>query len=252
MRIPSYIRECNDLLRRELDAIFPHGDGVHPCFELRRGSDLKSMVPVYRESNGICEPVMEYRCKCGVDRVIHTFYRGGPKGGRRMCDGLTVAKTKMQIVSALGLEGEFSSYPKKCWVLCRWNAPPPLDVWVRTMGTDEDYPREGRYLPVHAGPQLIVIPPHAEPPDFLPATQRMIEIMKKHVLTFRAQLQAQQEKDRALQIPIEDIHGNVIREPAKDSKYNRVLDRLNEYSTNSNLQVGYTPALQETKECPTP
>lgn len=248
MRLPPYIRECNDLLRRELDAIFPHGDGVHACFQLRRAGDLKSMVPVYRESNGICEPVMEYRCKCGVDRAIHTFYRGGPRGGRKMCDGLTVAKVKMQLVSTFGLEGEFNSYPENCWVLCRWIAPPPLDAWIRTMDTDEDYPKEGRYLPVHNGPQCVVIPTNAEPRDFLPATRAIVATMRKHVATFREQLAAQQEKDRALQIPIEDANGNVIREPAANSKYNRVLDRLNEYSTNSNLQVGYTPQLQETKE----
>lgn len=205
------IERANTILR-ELDAVYP-SDGVHPAFQLMFSDDLISIVPQYTAEG---QPVMEYRCWCGVDRVVH----------EPLCGGVTVAKVKMQKVPTFGLEGEFSSYPKSTWALCRWQPPPSKLDWVDMMGTDEDYPSNGRYLPVHKGQQCIVIPPAASANDYVDGARIMVKMMMEHRATWKAEIAASIEKSQELRIPIEDARGNVIREPPKGAPYWKMVDRL--------------------------
>ena len=116
MNTGPYIREANAILR-ELDGVFPGGDGVHPLFQLRWSESLWSYVPQYQILNDEPIPILEFRCRCGIDKRVH----------EPACNGLTVAKIKVQKVPTFGLEGEFQSYVN-VWVLCKWNAPPGLDA----------------------------------------------------------------------------------------------------------------------------
>lgn len=226
------ISKANQILR-ELDAVYP-ADGIHPAFQLMWSDDLISIVPQFTSEG---QPVMEYRCWCGIDRQVH----------EPSCDGLTIAKVKMTRVPSFGLEGEFSSYPKSTWVLCRWQAPPAKWEWVDTMGTDEDYPANGRYLPVHRGQQCIVVPPRTSADEYPEAARLMVKMLREHSQEWRNQIAADIEKARRLTLPIEDERGNVVREPDKGTAYWRVLDRVKDalLVRDPTATVGYSKSIDK-------
>jgi hypothetical protein len=227
-----------NLQLRELDAIYPGGDGVHPLFQWRWSNDLVSLVPQYEVVEGEARPVLDYRCRCGVNRNVHA-----PD-----CSGITVAKVRFEKTSTFGQEGQFKSY-HNCWVLCRWLPPPGKDVWIDVMGTDEDYPSEGRYVPVHRGLVCVVIPPAAEPNQYSEATRVVIRMMLEHQEKWRAELQKNAEKSRlSTEVPVEDENGNVIFQPGQHSKYWRIRDRVIEKlrKFNPTGTVGYTKSLDST------
>ncbi len=226
------IEKANAILR-ELDAIYP-SDGVHPAFQLMFADDLISIIPKFTDDGN---PVMEYRCWCGIDRMVH----------EPDCEGVTVAKVKMQKVPSFGLEGEFSSYPKGTWVLCRWNAPPDKLDWVDMMGTDEDYPANGRYLPVHRGQACMVIPPNASAEDYVDGARLMVGMMREHRKTWKAEIREGIDRGRRLRLPIEDAKGNVVREPDKGTPYWRHLERIREAMRlrDPDSTVGYSKSIDK-------
>lgn len=235
------IRRANEMLR-ELDGVFPGGDGVHQQFQWKWSEDLWTLIPQYEmKSNGEAEPIMEHRCGCGVDIRVHSAN----------CSGITIAKIKLQNVKTTGEDGEFASY-KNVWILCTFVPPPLKSDWIDSMGTDEDYPANGRYLPVHRGPACVAIPPRTSPQEYERATRVVITMMREHADTWRASLRKQTEKMLELQIPIEDHKGNVIREPGQGSKYQRIKDKVKDSMRryDPDATVGYTKALEapETKE----
>lgn len=229
------IAKANEILR-ELDAVYPGGDSVHPLFQLRWSESMVSLVPEYAIVDGEVVPVMEYRCMCGVDRVVHLA----------TCNGITVAKVKVKKVSTFGLQGEFE-YISKAWVLCKWNAPPTLDRWVEAMGTDEDYPKNGRYLPVSRGLACIVIPPNAplsEYPDYARFLVDKMKAWRKESPEINRKLD---ENALAPAMPVMDGRGNMIRDAAPGKPYHRIVDALKERMRkfNPDGSVGYTGALKE-------
>lgn len=226
------IDKANAILR-ELDAIYP-SDGVHPAFQLMWSDDLVSIVPQYTSEG---QPVMQYRCFCGVDRMVHEPW----------CDGLTVAKVALSRVSSFGLEGEFSSYPKSTWVLCRWNAPPTKAEWIAMFDTDEDYPENGRYLPVHAGQQCVIVPPRAAAADYPEAARLMVTMMRLHQQKRKELIAADIAKGQQLRIPIEDDRGNIVRDADKGSPYWKVFERaksaMQRYDPDAT--VGYSKSIDK-------
>jgi hypothetical protein len=223
-----------NLLLRELDGVFPGGDGIHPVFQWQWANDLTALVPQYSEKDGEMLPVMEYRCACGIDKVVHLLD----------CS-VVIAKTKLQRVSLFGLHGEFKSY-WNCWVLCRWIAPPSRANWTASMGTDEDYPENGRYVPISRGPMCVAMPPKTPPDDYLRATQVAIHMLRENAAAW--ELESTKATTRRLDVPIQDVDGNVLREPDKDSRYWRILERVKEKMRrfSSTGTIGYTKSLERT------
>lgn len=236
-QLSRQILKANEILR-ELDAVYPGGDGVHPQFQLRWSEDLWSLIPRYEMAGDEPKPVLEYRCQCGVDVTVHSA----------LCSRVTVAKTVLDKVKTFGLEGEFQSY-SKVWVLCTWSPPPSKADWIDSMGTDEDYPANGRYIPVHRGAMCVVIPRSAVPADYPRVAGVMVKMMKEHAEKWRGQLNEQFEKARRLQFPLEDAKGNVIREPDKDTAYWRVKERVaDKMRTFGDATVGYSKSLEKGEE----
>lgn len=226
------IRRANEILR-ELDSVYPGGDGVHSKFQLRWSEELWSLIPRYEILNGEPVPVMEYRCKCGIDKRVH----------RPDCDGLVIAKTRLDKVKTFGLEGEFPAYIN-VWVLCSYQPPPSKEEWIHSFGTDEDYPANGRYLPVHRGPHCVCVPRKATGDDFVDAARVMVRMMREHQATWKAEFKKQMDKRLGLQIPVEDVKGNVINEPDRDAAYwrvrDKVADRIARNMGKTGGMVGYT------------
>lgn len=216
---------------RELDAVFPKGDGIHPLFQWQWSEDMRSLVPAY-DSDGAT--VYEYRCQCGVDVQVHSVN----------CKG-SIAKAKLLRIPTFGLEGEFQSYAN-CWVLCRWMAPPTKSEWIDMMGTDEDYPEAGRYLPVHRGLACMVMPARTLPDEYEMVTRFMVNKLKQHSAEWRIEMAEREARSRRLDLPIEDVHGNVIREPDKDSRFWNLVDAAKEHMPRFNPEgtVGYTKEIK--------
>lgn len=231
-----HLARANTILR-ELDGAFPGYTPPEGKFQLRWSEDLESIVPMYEmKPDGQVESVMENRCHCGTDVRVHAA----------SCGGFVVSKVKMQKVPSFGAHGEYPSY-RKVYVLCRWNPPPLLMDWVDQMGTDEDYPRNGRYLPVSRGPHLVVIPQRTPLSDLPDCARHMVGILKEQISRAEELLLAKKEKDEMLRMPIEDAKGNVIREPHKDAPFWRIKDRVKEKmrSFNPTGTVGYTKTLEK-------
>ena len=229
-QVQRKIARSNEMLR-ELDPYFEHADGIHPVFQWQWSEDMHSLVPAYTSDGDV---VYEYRCQCGIDVQVHSA----------TCKG-TIAKTKLVRVPMFGLEGEFQSYAN-CWVLCNWAAPPPKSDWIDMMGTDEDYPAGGRYVPVHRGLACMVIPPKAQPSEYEPATRLVISQIKQHVAEWRGDMARAVAKSRRLDLPIEDEKGNVVREPDKDSPFWQYVDAAKEkmLKFNPDGMVGYTKEIR--------
>ena len=235
--------EKANLLLRELDAVFPGGDGVHPLFQLRWSNDMVSIIPTYQVVDGQPVEVMDYYCNCGVNVVVHSV----------SCTGLSVAKVRMQKVPTFSPQGEFSSTYANCWIFCRWVPPPDYDAWVASTGTDEDYPSEGRYLPCHAGALCLCLPKNAGAEDVLPAARMFIRAQREHRATLVEQQAARQAKARMLHVPIQDARGNVLREADKGSRFYRIQDRVKERMRRFNPTgtIGYSGTLSSA-DSPTP
>lgn len=228
------ITKANTILR-DLDGLYPGGDGIHPPFQWKWSEELVSIIPVFECIGPETKPVYDYRCPCGLNVRVHTA----------SCSGVTVAKVRMQRVKTCGLNGEFESYIN-CWILCVWKAPPSKSDWIDSMGTDEDYPANGRYVPVHQGPMCVAIPPNTPPDLYEEISKLTVRKMRAHAATWRDELKKDLEKARALTIPIEDERGNEIRVPDKDARYwdilARVKERLLKYDPSAT--VAYTGALK--------
>lgn len=231
-----YVARANHILR-DLDSVFPGHTPTRGKFQLCWSEDLYSIVPQYEDKgSGQIEPIMETHCHCGVDVRVHAA----------SCARTLISKVKMQRVSMFGMHGEYQSY-SNVWVLCRWNPPPTLDDWTFQMGTDSDYPKEGRYLPVSKGPYLVVVPRRTVPEDLPECAQLMVHLLREQFQTMDAQRAKQKERNEMLRIPIEDAKGNVIREPHKDAPFWRIAERVKEKMRlfNRTGTVGYTGALKE-------
>lgn len=231
-----HLARANTILR-ELDAVYPGFTPPEGKFQIRWSEDMTALVPRYEfKANLEIGPVMEYRCACGTDVVIH----------QPSCGGMTIAKVKLHRVSMFGADGEYPTY-RNVWVLCRWNPPPIKADWIDQMGTDEDYPAQGRYLPISKGPYLVVVPKKATAEDLPDCARLMVHMMTeqmRNMQEFRAQAK---EKAEMLRMPIEDAKGNVIREPHKDAPFWRIKDRVKEKmrSFNPTGTVGYTKTLEK-------
>jgi len=205
-----------NLLLRELDSLYSGPKPPEGKYQWKWSEDLWSLVPEYRVSDYEAwdpQPVFVYRCKCGVDRRVHEPH----------CDGLVQAKVKLQKVSVT--EAEFKSF-KNVWMLCTWIAPPDLDSWVNQMGTDEDYPKNGRYVPVHRGPHCMVLPPTTDPKEYVRLTQYVVKRMREHAETWREEILKSKQKAERLLIPITDSKGNVLRDADPTSNYHKWRDRI--------------------------
>lgn len=211
-----------------------------------------AIAPVYEcKPDGQVEPVMEHICHCGKDVRIHAS----------SCGGFTIAKTKMHRVPMFGPDGQYCSF-KNVYVLCRWHPPgswniedqefeeQSLDEWVDQMGTEADYPRNGRYIPVSKGPHLVVVPQRTPIEDLPECAQLMVHMLSEQYRRAEEFAAKKKEKDEMLRMPIEDAKGNVIREPHKDAPFWRIKDRVKEKmrSFNPTGTVGYAKTLEkETK-----
>jgi len=239
MNTGPYIKRANEILR-DLDGVYPGGNGVHPLFQLRWSESMVSLVPEYSVLNGEAVPVMEYRCKCGVDRMVHS----------PACDGLTIAKVKIKRMSTFGENGQYQSY-QNVWVLCRWLPPPPLEFWVEVMGTDEDYPKNGRYLPVSRGLACVVIPPKAplsEYPEYARHIVQQMTAWRKESPEIERKMVADK---LAPAMPVYDGRGNMIRDAAPGKPYHKMVDAAKEKMRkfNPDGMIGYAKAADKEIEC---
>jgi hypothetical protein len=91
-------------------------------------------------------PVYDYHCACGINRTVHT-----PD-----CQSFVIPKIRMTKVKSAPLL-------ESCWVLCRWIPPPPESDWMEIYHSLENYPRQGRYIPVSTGGRVMTLP-EANPP----------------------------------------------------------------------------------------
>lgn len=227
------MKRANEILR-DLDGVFPGSDFQH--FMWKWSEELFSVIPQYEmKPDGEVGPVYEYRCRCGVDVTVHSADCAA-----------TIAKVKMQRVKTCGLGGEFESY-SNVWLLCVWREPPTKEEWINSMGTDEDYPSNGRYLPVHRGPMCVAMPRETPPELYEELSRRVVHLMRDHAQSWRDQIDKDIEHARELQAPVEDSRGNVIAEPPKHARYWRIKDRLKEKMKHYNPSgtVGYTGALEQ-------
>ena len=120
------------------------------------------------------------------------------------------------------------------------------------MGTDTDYPSEGRYLPVSRGAHCVGVPRSTSPEDLQEVAQMMVHMMREHRQTFEAELEASRDKARMNNIPITDQYGRPIKDPDKGSRYHRIVDRVKEKMRRFNPTgtIGYTGALSNTPSDP--
>lgn len=235
MNYPSHVEKANDILR-DLDGVFPGYIPPDGKFQLKHRDELVSLVPEYIDNGyGQMEPVYDYLCGCGLNIQVHNLE----------CDSSAVARIRLQKVSMFGLGGQFPSFRYVQWALCNWQPPPAKEDWARSMGTERDYPANGRYLPVHRGPLPIVIPPSTPPDMYVPWARVVVNRMTEHTLTFEESLKKEDEKSKALKVPIFDSRGNVIREPDRNAKYWQIKDRIKEKMRHFNPTgtVGYTKAI---------
>lgn len=224
MTIKTEIRKSNELLR-ELNGLFPAGDGVHQTFMWKWSSDLYDLVPSYT-ANG--EPEFTYHCKCGIDVRVHAA----------SCTGMTIPVTKVVKTQLVDPNGPFGAYPNM-WMLCRWTPPISKDDWIDQMGSENDYNPEGAYRPVSRGAASVVIPPRAVPLEFLAITRRVIDMMREHALKQAAQVA--ESSEIKLEVPVYNAKGEMIDAPPKEAKFWALKDRLKDVMRkfNPGSTVGY-------------
>lgn len=246
MNIPKYIKTANKILR-ELDSILPGFTPPEGKYKLCWSEDLFSLVPEYFNTMDdagevVSKPVMKYICHCGVDKAVH----------EPDCNGYTLAKVKLQRVSTFGLGGEYPQC-KNVWALCTWVAPPSEADWIDSMGTDEDYPANGRYIPVHRGQFCVVIPPKASQEEYILSAKLFVTRFSQHTVEWKKEIEENTSRGRMTRFPIYDARGNMIKDADSRSPYHRVVDRLKEKMIRFNPDgtVGYTKAIKETSNVTT-
>lgn len=219
---PESIKRANVVLR-DLDALFP-GDNTYQKFKWSWSSDLWALVPAL-DGNG--DQRFEFICQCGTDVRVHSA----------SCDRLTEARVVMEKAYMCDPFGPLESYPN-LWVLCRWNPPPPLAMWRSSMGTDVDYPANGRYLPVDKGGIPVVIPPRAAPTEHEPISHLVVRMMRAHIEKLREE---ESKKEIKRELPRLDAKGNMIEEPHKGARFWQVRDRIHDARPRFDLTatVGY-------------
>ena len=113
------------------------------------------------------------------------------------------------------------------------------------MGTDTDYPKGGRYVPVHRGPMCVVINPRCDPEDYAKVTRTVITMMREHELKRKEEKQAREDKAKQIIAPIER-NGEVIAEPPKGSNYHRVYDEVKQRLKHRNPDgtIGWTKEVE--------
>jgi hypothetical protein len=221
----------------ELDGVFPGVNGPTPKFQWKWSGDLVSLLPKLNDSG---EAEMEYRCACGTDVVVHSAE----------CGGFTVAKIKLEKQYLAAHDGPYGSY-HNMYILCRWVPPIDLDDWVNSMGTSEDYPANGRYVPVDLGGNCVALPKRTQPEQLEPVSRRVVAMLQEHTQKWRQELRDSVLASTKPVAPIYDRHNNVIAEPPKDSKYWKVRDELRDarrtYAPGST--IGYRgPIIKPTEE----
>lgn len=205
---PAAIQHANVVLR-DLDGVFS-GDDSYQKFKWLWSSDLWSLVPIL-DANG--EQQMQFTCSCGVDRKVHSVN----------CTGITEANVLMEKCYMTEDYGPLASY-RNMWVLCRWVPPPSIEEWKSSMGTAEDYPAHGRYLPVDKDGITIVIPPRARPEEYTAIARLIVQKFTAHHEAYVAAQKLPVEHKREL--PRMDKRGNIIEPPHKDAKFWQVRDRI--------------------------
>jgi len=208
MLSPEAIKMANQVLR-DLDAIFP-GPSDYQKFKWCWSTDLWALVPVL-DDNG--SQKFEFICPCGTDVKVHSA----------ACQGMTEARILMEKTYMTDEFGPLASY-RNMWALCRWNPPPSIEEWRNSMGTDVDYPANGRYLPVSKeGGVAIVIPPRAVPSEYVAISQLVVRMLKANREKW---LLEQQNKEIKRELPHMDAKGNMIEEPHKGARFWGIKDRI--------------------------
>lgn len=222
MLYPAKIKEANEVLR-ELDGLF-RGSNSRQKFEWRWSSDLWALVPLL---DGDGDQRYQILCVCGADVKVH----------RATCDGIFAARILMEKCYMTEEFGPLASY-RDMWVLCRWNPPPSIEDWRSAMGTDVDYPANGRYLPVSKGQQCVVIPPRTPPDEYVPVSRLVVRMMRANL---EEHMKAKANATAKRLLPRMDAKGNMIEEPDKDAPFWQIRDRIRNSRPNfdPSATVGY-------------
>lgn len=233
MNYPKHVIEANEILR-DLDGIYPGFTPNDGKFQLRHSTELISLIPDYEDKgDGTVEPIYDMVCICGRNKTIHTR--------RCLRKGIVVAKMRLKRVSTFGPGGQFSSFDN-IYAFCCWRPPISREDWKYSMGTDADYPANGRYIPVHRGPLPITVPPKASPEEYPAIARLLVRKLAEHADRWQEEILSDTAKNQKLKVPIYDQFGNVIREPDKDAPYWNIKARLAEKmrSFNPSGTVGYS------------
>ena len=207
------IRKANEVLR-ELDGDFK-GDGSHQKFTWRWSPDLVNLVPKVNDDGNFA---YDYVCQCGKDRRVHD-----PD-----CSGIIRAKVAMTTISSLGVQSEDPRY-QRCWILTRWEPPPPFDDWVEMMGSEDDYPANGRYVPVSAGRQFVYLAADVPPTEAI--SRVIVQKMRQHVAEWREEYRKELENANQREVPIFTPKGDIIEDASKSAPYHKIRDRLKDAMT---------------------
>ena len=107
------------------------------------------------------QPVFDYICNCGTSVNVHSS----------SCNGLTIAKIRM-------VKTKTNPLMENVWILCRWIPPPRRGDWLEFYGTTDNYPSNGRYVPVSSNSSSITFP--ADNPPFPETAEHIIKMFKEH------------------------------------------------------------------------
>lgn len=209
MNTTERLRVANDILR-QLDGDFPGSDGIHQKFKWCWSQDLVSLVPAFGLDGEI---QYRYVCGCGEDRAVHAVH----------CSTLVRALPKMTQISSLGPLIEDERY-RRAWILSNWIAPPSLDSWIESMGTEEDYPADGRYVPVSVGRNMVSLPSDRPPSDHDSWT--VVRMVREHAGTWKQRVAEEADIMGARVTPLFDDKGNMLEPAHKTSSYHKMHDRL--------------------------
>lgn len=154
MNLERQVRQCNELLARELGPNPLHGwkhSGELHYFALARDDEGKPKATLY--------------CGCGVDKMIHEPH----------CKTLSVARYTPERMEM------YPQFPNR-WIFCRLFPPPSREEWSSIYGTEVNYPPNGLWMGLSNGiTGVIRLPPGAEP------SLELTEIVIRGVKDFRAQ-----------------------------------------------------------------
>src|SRR5437764_14017693 len=84
------------------------------------GAPMWWIGPLYSPDG---EPVLDYRCSCGVNPSVHLAE----------CSGLVTAQVRMG-------KHKCAPFHERMWLLGKWIPPPSAGTWVLLDGSMESYP----------------------------------------------------------------------------------------------------------------